>query len=90
VSTEQRTSNRRPAGDDQPVGPPTVIDLRDGSALPQALLREAYEERLHLLVRGAGQDELDASALRVRELEAALQPARRLPRRALEPSIFLG
>ena len=95
MSREHHTG-RHPFTDTPPTGAPRVIDLRDGAdpregtALPLALLREAYEERLLLLTGGAGQDDLDANALRVRELEAALRPTRRLPRRTLEPSIFLG
>lgn len=71
-------------------GAPAVVDVRETPPLPHALLREAYDERLHLLARGAGDDDLAASALRIQDLETALRPTRRLPRRTTEPSIFLG
>lgn len=77
-----------PGAPDDPA--PRVVDLRGDDPLPRALLREAYEERLELFARAAGEEELTASTLRIQDLEAALRPTHRLPRRPLEPSIFLG
>lgn len=74
----------------QDVGTPRVVDLREPPPPARTLLGEAYEERLHLFDRSAGEAELEASALRILDLEAALRPTRRLPRNPLEPATFLG
>lgn len=71
----------------------SVVDLRDR---PLAALREAYDERWHLVAEDAPDhptaEDLARNASEIADLEARCRPAGRvLPRRTgPDPSTFLG